>query len=83
MNDLHVLALDGDRAATPYLVTEFSEAEGAFSPDGRWVAYQSQESGDSEIFVRPFPPGGGKWQISVERRDPSALARRRQGALLP
>ena len=65
-NDLHVLALEGDRAATPYLVTDLPEAEGAFSPDGRWVAYQSQESGKNDVFVRPFPPGGGKWQISVD-----------------
>ena len=37
-----------------------------FSPDGRWIAYRSNESGTSEIYVRPFPGGrGGKWQIST------------------
>ncbi len=37
-----------------------------FSPDGRWLAYQSDESGQLEIYVRPFPGPGGKWQISTE-----------------
>jgi Tol biopolymer transport system component len=37
---------------------------GRFSPDGRWVAYQSFESGKSEIYVRPFPGPGGQWQVS-------------------
>ena len=36
-----------------------------FSPDGRWIAYQSNESGRAEVFVRPFPGPGGKWQIST------------------
>jgi serine/threonine-protein kinase len=64
-NDIYVLALDGKHEAQPYVASEFAEAEGAFAPDGRWVAYQSDESGRAEVFVRPFPPGGGKWQISV------------------
>ncbi|HEY4579593.1 MAG TPA: hypothetical protein VIG89_01040, partial [Candidatus Acidoferrales bacterium] len=37
----------------------------AFSPDGRWLAYQSNESGNNEVYVRPFPGTGGKWQIST------------------
>jgi hypothetical protein len=36
-----------------------------FSPDGRWIAYASKESGGREIYVRPFPDSGGKWQVSV------------------
>jgi Tol biopolymer transport system component len=36
----------------------------AFSPDGRWLAYQSNESGDFEVYVQPFPPTGEKWQVS-------------------
>ena len=43
----------------------FGEANGQFSPDGRWVAYQSIESGRYEIHVVPFPAGSGKWQIST------------------
>jgi serine/threonine-protein kinase len=40
--------------------------EPMFSPDGRWIAYQSDESGRNEIFVRPFPGPGGKWQVSTD-----------------
>ncbi len=36
-----------------------------FSPDGRWIAYESNESGQNEIYVRPFPGPGGKWQVST------------------
>ena len=65
-NDIMVIPLDGDRAPQAYLQTETSEAEAAFAPDGRWVAYQSAESGADQIYVRPFPMRGGKWQISVD-----------------
>ena len=52
---------------TVFLKTPFRVAYGAFSPDGRWVAYQSNESGRSEIYVRPFvPPGARKGRASVE-----------------
>jgi Tol biopolymer transport system component/predicted Ser/Thr protein kinase len=50
---------------TPYLTTEAAEQIPVFSPDGRYVAYVSGESGRREIYVRPFPEGGGKWQIST------------------
>jgi DNA-binding winged helix-turn-helix (wHTH) protein/Tol biopolymer transport system component len=49
----------------PFLETPFNELLPAFSGDGRWIAYRSEESGSSEIFVRPFPGPGGKWQIST------------------
>jgi hypothetical protein len=42
------------------------EVDAAFSPDGRWVAYATNESGREEIFVRQFPDGGGKWKISAD-----------------
>jgi serine/threonine-protein kinase len=45
--------------------TPFAEVSPAFSPDGRWLAYLSNESGTSEVYVRPFPGPGGKWQIST------------------
>ena len=48
-----------------FLGTPFAEIFPAFSPDGRWLAYQSNESGDMEVYVRPFPGPGGKWQIST------------------
>lgn len=47
-----------------FLKTDFDERMGQFSPDGRWVAYQSNESGRPEIYVRPFPGPGGQWQVS-------------------
>ncbi|MEZ5316381.1 MAG: protein kinase [Vicinamibacterales bacterium] len=50
----------------PFLATRFQESEAAFSPNGRWVAYQSNESGRVEVYVRPFPPAGGRWQVSDE-----------------
>ncbi len=50
----------------PFLRTPAEELVPRFSPDGRWIAYRSNESGSDEIYVRPFPPGsGGKWQISA------------------
>ena len=44
--------------------TDFREAAGHFSPDGAWIAYVSDESGRDEIYVRQFPEGEGKWQVS-------------------
>jgi eukaryotic-like serine/threonine-protein kinase len=51
----------------PFLQTQFNETQGQFSPDGRWVAYESDESGRDEIYVRGFPssPSGGKWLVST------------------
>ena len=58
--------MEGDRTADAVLDTEFGEARPALSPDGRWLAYESNESGQVEIFVRPFPNiDGGKWQVST------------------
>jgi serine/threonine-protein kinase len=48
----------------PFLRTPANERHPAVSPDGRWIAYSSDESGTSEVYVRPFPGPGGKWQIS-------------------
>ncbi|MFN0101641.1 MAG: hypothetical protein ACKV2U_06055, partial [Bryobacteraceae bacterium] len=48
-----------------FLGTRFDERSPAFSPDGRWLAYHSNESGTSEVYVRPFPGPGGKWQVST------------------
>jgi serine/threonine-protein kinase len=49
----------------PFLRTPFDERRPMFSPDGRWIAYASNESGAFEIYVRPFPGPGGKWQVST------------------
>ena len=61
--DLVVLPLDGGESY-PLLNTEHDEFGAAFSPDGRWYAHVSDESGRHEIYVRPFPGPGGRWQIS-------------------
>jgi hypothetical protein len=64
-NDLFLLPTFGDRKPLPFLNTQFNESEGKFSPDGRWIAYQSNESGRNEVYVAPFPGPGGKWQVST------------------
>ena len=61
-----MLQLEGEREAQPFLQTPFEEGGAVFSPDGRWLAYVSNESGRYEIYVQPFPGPGGKWQISTE-----------------
>ena len=64
--DLQQVALDGTRHVTPLLQTKFDERNGIVSPDGRWLAYDSNSSGSFEIYVRPFPNvGGGLWLVST------------------
>ncbi len=63
--DIWVLPLFGDRKPFPYLETEFQEDSPRLSPDGRWLAYRSNESKRSEIYVVSFPQLGGKWPIST------------------
>jgi serine/threonine-protein kinase len=46
--------------------TRFTEVGPKFSPDGRWISYVSDESGQYEVYVRPYPGPGGKWQISTQ-----------------
>jgi len=76
-NDLWVLPVGpagADRKPTPYLKTEFNESQAQFSPgpEGapggapRWMAYVSNESGRTQVYVQPFPVSGGKFQISSE-----------------
>jgi Tol biopolymer transport system component len=59
-------ASEGQRKPLPFLRTQFNEGGAAFSPDGRWLAHSSDESGRTEVYVQPFPGPGGKWQISTE-----------------
>ena len=63
--DLWVLPVSGEKKPFPFLKTPFEEREGQFSPDGKWIAYQSNESGRFEIYVQPFPGPGGKFQVSA------------------
>jgi hypothetical protein len=63
--DLSALRLDGERKPFPVVQTNFEERDGQFSPDGKWIAYQSNESGRMEILAQRFPGPGGKLQIST------------------
>jgi Tol biopolymer transport system component len=63
--DLWVLPLMENAKPFPFLKMSSAEVWGQFSPDGRWVAYQSFESGQWEIHVRPFPGPGGQWPVST------------------
>jgi predicted Ser/Thr protein kinase len=66
-SDLWALPLFGDRKPFPVLNTRFAERAGAFSPDGGWVAYHSDESGINQVYVQTFPVSGSKWQVSTVR----------------
>jgi serine/threonine-protein kinase len=65
--DLLQVTLDGTHRVTPLVQTRFDERNGNVSPDGRWLAYQSNSSGPIEIYVQPFPnvDGGGQRQVST------------------
>jgi hypothetical protein len=63
--DLWLLPVSGARTPVPYLQNPFDENEARFSPDGRWMAYVSNESGLSQIYVQSVPPSGTKYQISA------------------
>jgi Tol biopolymer transport system component/tRNA A-37 threonylcarbamoyl transferase component Bud32 len=63
--DLWIVPTAGDRKPVPYLKTPFNELDGQFSPDGKWVAYTSDESGGrNEVYVRAFPAGAAKFPVS-------------------
>ena len=82
--DLWYLPLAGeDRKPRPYLQTQFSQSQARFSPDGRFVAYTSDETGKNEVYVRPFPlAAAGKWRGFHEWRHAAPLAPRWQGTVL-
>ena len=64
--DLHALSLNGERAPVAIVQTPAYEAGAQFSPDGRWIAYVSDESGQLQVYVRPYPSLDRKWQISTD-----------------
>jgi serine/threonine-protein kinase len=64
--DIWMLRIDGEEhTPTPYIMTEFMEVGAIFSPDGRWVAYVSNKSGEQNVYVRPFPGPGSEVTVSV------------------
>ena len=64
--DLWALPMDGTRKAFAVVQTDFNEGLGQFSPDGKWVAYQSDRTGRAEVYLRPFPGPGADVPVSVD-----------------
>jgi Tol biopolymer transport system component len=66
---LWTIEAEGERKPRPYIEADSNEIAGQFSPDGRWVAYGSDESGRYEIYLRAFPVAGERWQVSTGGAD--------------
>ena len=66
VDDIWVVTLDGDSEPEPFLNTRSWEDNPRFSPDGRWIAYTSSESGKNEVYIQQYPKGGRKTRISSE-----------------
>jgi hypothetical protein len=64
--DIGMVPLAAPDQASSFLSTRFNEIQARFAPNGRWVAYASDESGRFEVYVRPFPPAPGQWPISAD-----------------
>jgi hypothetical protein len=62
--DLLTVSADGKGPPVPFLHSPYSERQGVVSPDGRWIAYNSDESGRLELFVQSFPVPGAKYQVT-------------------
>jgi len=74
-SDVWVLPLFESRQPIPFAQTKFIERRACFSPNGRWPAYSSNESGREEVCVRPFPPSTGVWRVSTAGgTQPSSLS---------
>jgi Tol biopolymer transport system component len=76
--DLWIVAVDGSRTPSRYAQTAFEERAGAFSPDGQWIAYTSNESGRYEIYLKSFPEAGGR-RYAVSSQGGASPAWRRDG----
>ncbi|MBI3005083.1 MAG: PD40 domain-containing protein [Ignavibacteriales bacterium] len=66
-DDIWLFSNEGEPKMRPFLQSEGTENSPRFSPDGRWIAYISNESGEEAVYVKPFPTGDGKWRISNGR----------------
>jgi Tol biopolymer transport system component len=67
VGDLWILPMSGGEKPFPFIQTTANESQGQFSPDGRWVAYMSNESGFPQVYITSFPGPGGKRQVSTMR----------------
>jgi len=74
-SDLWTVETGGRSPPKPFAKTGFSEKQASFSPDGRWLAYVSDESGQNEVYVQPFPGPGAKRQVSTGGGEEPAWAR--------
>jgi Tol biopolymer transport system component/predicted Ser/Thr protein kinase len=63
-SDVYMILLNANHEPVPLLATDFNEGQGTVSPNGRWMAYQSDESGRAEVYLTSFPTPGRKWQVS-------------------
>jgi eukaryotic-like serine/threonine-protein kinase len=63
--DIYLMGLAGDHRPQPFLQSPANESAPSFSPDGKWLAYESDQNGRGEIFVTPFPGGGAQYQVST------------------
>ena len=63
--DIYWCATTGERKLNPFLVTAYSESKAQLSPDGQWMAYNSNESGRDEVYLQAFPGPGRKIQVST------------------
>ncbi len=61
-----LLPLDGERKPISISSVDSAGLNPAFSPDGRWIAYVSNQGADFQVFVQPYPPTGGRWQVSTQ-----------------
>jgi eukaryotic-like serine/threonine-protein kinase len=75
LRDIYYVRPGVDTVPRPFLASEFDEFSPALSPDDRWLVYVSNESGRDQVYVRPFPGPGGRWQISTEGGTEPAWAR--------
>jgi len=66
VGDIWVLKLEGERKPQKFLATPFSEVNAMFSPDGRWIAFTSNRSGQQEVYVKPYPGEGRTTQVSTD-----------------
>lgn len=64
--DVWLLPLEGERKPQPFLQTGWDEGTAQFSPNGHWLAYVSDQSGTSQVYVQPYPGPGRSWQISTD-----------------
>jgi len=67
-DDIYSYSL-AERKLEKFVATRFTEDKAHPSPDGHWLAYRSNESGETQVYIQPFPPTGGKWQVSTKGGD--------------